>query len=55
MKKPFRIPEIVVIFFVVTVLMVFFGYIAESSAECEDEGGKLVRGTFWFECVKGQP
>ena len=35
------------------VLLVFFLCLASSASDCSNEGGQLVRGVFWFECVRG--
>jgi len=33
-------------------IIVSLFFIFTASKECSDNGGRLVRGIFWFECVK---
>lgn len=34
------------------ILVAFAACVADAGAECDQHGGVLVRGAFWFECVE---
>lgn len=46
--------EIVVMVIAIGLLFVILAFVFFAKADCQDSGGKFVRGVVWYECVRSK-